>query len=324
MSVPAARTSEIGRPDSPHAPETLARPGLERRAEALAIVAAALFAIVFWVRLPGRLPSEADYQSLGRAISAEARPGDGVAFAPAWAERGKLFVGGLPTVTLPDLALEPEAERYARLWLIAEPDLPRSDAAATLRALDARLARTGEPRRFGPLSLSLYAPREGRRTRTDFVAQLGEATVSIRGAPPERCEAAPDGSGFLCPRGRWSYVRPEWHEFDFLARRCLWAHPVGPEPLELRFPKAELAHGFRGGMGLVGTAADSPNLAPVELAFLVDGAPAATLTLSPGQPGFHPFEIDLPGLVAGPHDVALRIATPNPAMRHFCFDAVAF
>ncbi|MHB1844136.1 MAG: hypothetical protein ACYCWW_04795 [Deltaproteobacteria bacterium] len=304
--------------------ERLAPPSPWQKLEALAIALAAVFAVGFWFWLPSRLPSKADYEALGRTLASEARPGDGVAFAPFWAERGKLFVHGLPTVALPGLENEPDAERFARLWVVGQPDLPRSDAAATLRALDGRLTPDGARRRFGPLSLSRYTPRAGRATTDDFVAHLGDAEASIGGETREPCQKEPGGQGFVCPRGSWNYIRPEWHEFDFLPRRCLWAHPVGPEPLELDFPGASVAHGFRGGMGLVGQAADDPRLAPVDLAFLVDGALAGEVTLGAGDPGFHPFELDIPGLSAGPHDVKIQVSSQNPARRHFCFDAVAF
>ena len=296
------------------------RPGLLRTLEALAILGAIAFALVFWARLPGRLPSEADYLAVQKTLTAEVQPGDGVALVPFWADRGKLFLHGLPIVALPDL--EADAERYPRLWLLAQPELPRSDAARTLRALDERLVPRGEARRFGPLSLSLYEPRPGRAATLDLTAHLAEAEVSIGGSSPVACVRA--GNGFQCPRGGWNHVAPEWHEFDELPRRCLWAHPVGEEPLSIAFAQAPIHGGLRGGFGLVGQAALLPNAAPVDLAVRIDGALVASLELAPGDPGWHPFELDLPGLAGRSHALALEVTSPNPGMRHFCVDAVAF
>jgi hypothetical protein len=290
--------------------------------EAAAVLAAVLFAFVYWLRLPGRLPSEEDYLALQHELVASAHPGDAVALLPFWADRGKLFVHGLPVIALPDLDREGDAERYARLWVLAQPDLPRSDAAGLLERLDARLVRQGPAKRFGPLSLSLYEPREGRGGSYDFLAHLSDAQVELGGDEPEACEASQ--GGFRCPRGPWNYVAPEWHEFDFLARRCLWAHPVGPQPLEVHYSQVPLRHGLRGGFGLIGQAAEVRQAAPVELAVDVDGSQAATLELSPGDPGWHAFELDLADLTPGSHDIAFRVSTPNPSQRHFCFDADAF
>ncbi len=255
-------------------------------------------------------------------LLAGARPGDGVAALPFWAERIKLFSRGLPVVALPRLAEDVESERYSRLWVLAQPDLPRSGAAAELEALDRELSRVSGPKRFGPLSLSLYEPRSGRAPSYDFLAHLGDAQVSIGGDEPADCAARP--GGFQCPRGPWNYVAPEWHEFDFLPRRCLWTHPVGPEPLRLRYSQVPLRGGLRGGFGIVGQAAEQKQGAPVSVAVLVDGSRSAELTLSPGDPGWHEFDLGLPGLGAGGHEVELDVSAPDPAMRHFCLDAVGY
>ncbi|MHB8420877.1 MAG: hypothetical protein ACYDCL_22605 [Myxococcales bacterium] len=305
------------------AAEPAPRPSsLTEALEAATVLAAVVFALGYWLLLPGRLPSERDYLAVQHELLANARPGDGVAVLPFWADRGKLFARGLPVVALPQLASEADAERYGRLWVLAQPELPRSDAPAELAALDRRLARAAEPRRFGPLSLSLYEPKPGRAPSYDFVGRLTDARVSIGGDDPAECQAVP--GGFQCPRGPWNYVRPEWHEFDFLPRRCLWAHPVGPEPLRLQWSQVPLREGLRGGFGLIGQAAEIPNAAPVSLAVVVDGAAQAELQLSPGDPGWHEFDLGLAGLSEGAHEVELDVSTPNPGMRHFCFDAVGY
>jgi hypothetical protein len=291
-------------------------------AEAAALLGAIAFSFLYWLRLPGRLPSEQDYLAVQHELVSSSRPGDGVAALPFWADRGKLFAHGLPVVALPHLAEQNEAERYGRLWALAQPDLPRSDAADELAALGFRLSRVGEPKRFGPLSLVLYEPKAGRATTYDFVARLADAQVSLGGDDPAECEARP--GGFQCPRGAWNYVRPEWHEFDFLPRRCLWAHPVGREPLRVRFGDVGLRGGLRGGFGLIGQAGELKQAAPVSLSVLVDGSEAAELVLSPCDPGWHEWDLGLPGLGAGTHAVEFDVATPNAGMRHFCFDAVAY
>jgi hypothetical protein len=309
-------------PDAAPAAGGATRPQPLAGIEAVVLLAAVLFALVYWLRLPGRLPTEQDYLAVQHELLAKAHPGDGIAALPFWADRIKLFSHGLPVVALPHLADDGEAERYARLWVLAQPDLPRSEAAAELEALGHRLARVEGPERFGPLSLSLYEPQPGRTPAYDFTERLADAQVSIGGDDPVDCEAVQ--GGFQCPRGPWNYVRPEWHEFDFLPRRCLWSHPVGPEPLRLHFSQVPLHGGLRGGFGLIGEAAELRQAAPVSLDVFVDGAETAELTLEPGDPGWHEFDLGLPGLAAGAHEVELDVTTPNPGMRHFCFDAVGY
>jgi hypothetical protein len=85
-----------------------------------------------------------------------------------------------------------------------------------------------------------------------------------------------------------------------------------------------LHHGIRGGFGLIGPAADFRQGAPVDLAVDVDGSPAAALELLPGDPGWHAFELGLPEVAPGGHEVTFRVTTANPSQRHFCFDADAF
>jgi hypothetical protein len=325
MTAPRAPAADVGAAGSATSPSPVLAPSLWLRLEVAVVLAAILFASVYWIRLPGRLPSEADYLAVQHELVGSAHPGDGVALLPFWADRGKLFLHGLPVIALPELAKEGDIERYPRLWVLAQPDLPRSQAARALADLDARLTRREPPKHFGPLSLSLYEPKEGRAGSYDFVARLADAQVDVgggAGSDPQACEAA--AGGFRCPRGSWNYVLPEWHEFDFLPRRCLWAHPVGAEPLEIRYSQVPLRGGIRGGFGLIGQAAELGQAAPVDLSIDVDGSQAASLELSPGDPGWHPFELGLAGLAAGTHDVTFRVTSPNPAMRHFCFDADAF
>ncbi len=307
---------------APAATETPATPTpLWHALEAGALLAAIAFALLYWIRLPGRLPTEENYLAVQHELVSQVHPGDGVALLPFWADRGKLFLHGLPLIALPDLANEADIERFPRLWVLAQPDLPRSQASRMLARLDQKLTRRDPPKRFGSLSLSLYEPKEGRAGSYDFLARLADAQVDVGGDNPQPCDAI--SGGFRCPRGQWNYVAPEWHEFDFLPRRCLWAHPVGAEPLEIHYSQVPLRGGVRGAFALIGGAAEIQRAAPVDLSIDVDGE-LSTLELSPGDPGWHPFELGLPGLAAGTHDVTFRVTASDAGNRHFCFDAEAF
>ncbi|HEX8699767.1 MAG TPA: hypothetical protein VF815_13070, partial [Myxococcaceae bacterium] len=56
------------------------------------LVVVALLCLLFYVRLPQRLPTEADYAAVKARIQAELRPGDAVLLFPWWAERARLYV----------------------------------------------------------------------------------------------------------------------------------------------------------------------------------------------------------------------------------------
>jgi hypothetical protein len=257
--------------------------------EAAIFLASLLYALIFWARLPGELPSDADYRALFAAMEQQGRPGDAFTVLPYWAQRARTYVHGIAFVAYPALASEPDAERYTRLWVIAQPDLPRSDAAESLRALDQKLERVGEPRRFGPLLLALYQPHPGRAGTYDFREHVADAQTSIAGAP-----------------------RLEWREFDYLPRRCIQA-PPGAAQVTFSYAGVPVSHGIRGGFGVVG------NAEPARLVFSVDGREAPPVDLVAGQRGWQHFEVPLPEVGSGDHTVDVAVSG-----RSVCFDAVAF
>lgn len=52
----------------------------------------ALLCLLFHLRLPGRLPSEADYRAAAERLQAEGQPGDAVLLFPWWAERARVYL----------------------------------------------------------------------------------------------------------------------------------------------------------------------------------------------------------------------------------------
>jgi hypothetical protein len=246
------------------------------------------YAIVFWLRLPGQLPDEKDYLALQVAVQREIQPGDGAAVLPFWAERAKLFLHGTPVLALPHLEVEADAERYARLWVIAQPELPHSDARDSLNALSQRLSLVHGPQRFGPLELWLFAPRPGRAATYDFVAHSGEA--QIQSPVP---------------------IRTEWREFDFLPRHCLLSQAGRAV---LHFEGVPIHNGLRVGLGSLG-----PSRADAEIQASVDGHPLQPLRLTEPGVGFQEAELAAGSLSGDTHSVDLTLLG-----RAVCADAVAF
>jgi hypothetical protein len=245
-----------------------------------------LYSLVFWVRLPTQLPTDADYLALQAAMQQDVRSGDAAAVLPFWADHAKVYLHGIPILGLPNLDTELDAERYARLWVVAQPSLPRSDASDTLAGLSRRLDVQGSPRRFGPLELWLFAPKPGRVVTWDFVAHPGDTQVQSNGP-----------------------VQIQWREFDFLPRRC---YVISGSQATLRFASVSVVHGLRVGLGV------APG-GGAQLAGSIDGRPLQPFAPATGGSAFQTHELPIEGIGPGDHVVELEVRG-----RGACLDAVAY
>jgi hypothetical protein len=223
--------------------------------------------------LPGAaLPQQADWAEAAAALRSVARPGDAVQPWPPWLERARLVIDAAPVVVEEDLAAG-DLFGVSRLWLLALPGVPFGGLERARRALASRGAvRLGELRRFGPLELEAWDLRAPEVT------------------------ADPLGHGPF--PGPW----PEWHEVQYVARRCRPFPPGSPaQPATLSLGgvqgrRIELRAGIIGGQAydfggrlrvdvvVVGAPGSAP-LAAIELGRTVDPAPAwlaASAELPPG------------------------------------------
>lgn len=300
--------------------------GMLLRLEAALAVAAALFALLFWLRLPSRLPSPRDWEDAARDIGSRAGPGDAVLLDPHWAERARLFVTAAPVLNLGRSPTRDDLAGYRRILLLSLPDLPRSDLAASLQRLEGmRFRRVDGPARHGALALTVLENQAVERPSFDFTGEIAQAKVYIR---------RPDGSEELCPlvdgrhpcpRAGWLNVGVETKEIALKPVRCLWAHPAGREPLVVEYPAAPLASALRVMGGLVGQVAfRTEQYAPVLLEVKIDGRQVAQLEFPPGAPGERRREIDTRALAGTRHLVQFEVSAADPGMRHFCFDAGAY
>ncbi|HZH75479.1 MAG TPA: hypothetical protein VEY88_05570 [Archangium sp.] len=187
----------------------------------------ALACLVFQLRLPGRLPSEADERAVADLLRAEARPGDAVLLFPWWTERARLY---LPS-ELPVYGYlgsdQDDLSAHPRIWVLGQPELPRADESGFRSAFLPQRTSVGAPRRAGNLELTLY--ENGRHRPRRFVASEAYAKARVWLESPEgtRRECTFDGRVHRCPGPPHLYVAPEWHEILYQPRRCLWMHPPG-------------------------------------------------------------------------------------------------
>jgi hypothetical protein len=281
------------------------------------VAATALISIVFWLRLPGRMPTDDDYRRANDLIASHLQPGDIIVLAPFWAQRGRQFLTAAPTYAGYDL--DDKYPGTHRQWLVALPDVPRFSLAETRDQLLSRGHSAGAGERVGELYVEPFAI-EGPKSVYSFLEHVPDAQVTIGGGRNEVCRDLPHGL-HQCPHGDWNRVQAGWHEMDERPVHCVWAHPIGQDPVQITYRDVPIPRGshFAGWGAFVGQAAATPNGAPVTMTIDVEGQPATSVTFT-NQFGKQPFEQTLPR-DAEKATVTLSVTTPNAGMRHFCFDA---
>ncbi|HEY3451856.1 MAG TPA: hypothetical protein VGK67_36195 [Myxococcales bacterium] len=296
------------------------------RLEAVAFVAAALLSIVFYLRLPSSLPSEADYLDAAREIGSAAKEGDAVLLDPHWAERARLFVKHLPVLNLHRHPVREDLRGYARLFVLSLPDLPRSDQAGTFAMLESfKFKKAGEPKRFGKLTVTQFDNTRLERPSFDFVSEAPRAKVYFRRGDGSEELCPEHGGHHPCPRAGWIDVREEIKEIDSKPLRCLWAHPSHNDPLVIEYPEAPLGKALDVVGGIVGQIVYRvEKYGTVKLAVKIDGKLMAEIDFPPGKPGEKRRSIDTSALAGTPHRVQFEVSADNPDMRHFCFAAGAY
>ncbi len=294
--------------------------GPARRLEAAFVAAASLLALAFWIRLPHTLPSEDDYRAAATRVARDFGPGDVVVLSPAWAERFRSFLDVGPVMAWPRPDRE-DFRRVRRVWLVGLPDAPRSEYDKTARSLGERLRRVVAAERFGHAAVALFENPQPREPLFDFGAQVASAQVSLG------TEACPwDGRAHRCRGPGWVYVANELHELEFLPRRCLWAHPAGAVPLEIRFPAASVGRvlDLRAGNASQVAWRQDPAWGPVTLTAYVARKRVGSMTVEVADGTRHEIEIDTSAFAGSTQEVAFAVAADRPGNRHFCFEATAW
>ena len=292
---------------------------MKRRLLAAIAIGTALlgvWATVFWLTLPGRMPTDADYQRANALIASHEQPGDVIVIAPAYAERGRQFLTAAPAMQGYDLAHDvyPGTKRQ---WLVALPELPRFSLARARRALAARGKSEGGER-VGNLWVEAFDVA-GPEVDYSFDDAVGGAAVSIAGRRPESCRFVGHGK-HQCSEGSWNYVQAGWHEVQERPFHCIWAHPVNDGVLTIRFPEVPLHGALHGRAAFTDLAPTLPHGAPVFVGVLAGSQRIASFQFD-NRPGLQSFDALLPAGLPPQGPVTFQVSTPNNAVRHFCFDA---
>ena len=302
-----------------------------------AILGAALFALVFHARLPSRLPSDAAYRQVAEVLAKEARPDDAILLFPWWTERARIWLPEDPRVVG---YLGSDADplvRHPRVWVLAQPKLPRADADAFWRVFAPGRRRQGEAREFGALQLTLF--ENGRHRPIRFSAPDEVQSAAARGeafgvsvyleAPDGRrtlCPLTGAGGAFRCPAAPHLYAATEWHEVLYEPRRCLYMHPPGGAARMI----AEFDRATLGGEALLEAgviwehaAKKGGRITPTTVAVedASSGARLAEVVLPPGVEGFQRARVSGDG---SGRPLRIAVSSLHPDARQICVDFTAF
>jgi hypothetical protein len=302
-----------------------------------AILGAAVFALLFHARLPSRLPSDDSYRQVAEVLAREALPGDAVLLFPWWTERARIWLAEDPPVVG---YLGSDADplvRHPRIWVLAQPNLPRADATAFWRVFAPGRRREGEARQFGNLQLTLFENGRHRPIRfsaTDEVESAiarGDASgVSVYLEAPDGrrtpCPLAGAPGAFRCSGPTYLYVRTEWHEVLYEPRRCLYMHaPGGVTRMVVELDRAALGGEALLEAGVIWehAAKKGGRITPTAVAVedASSGARFAEVILPPGTEGFQRARVSGEG---GARPVRIAVSSFHPDAREICVDFTAF
>ncbi len=283
---------------------------------AIVTALAGVWATLFWLRLPARMPTDSDYRRVNAFIESHERPGDIIVVSPHWAQDGRQFLTAVPVMAGYHLSTDvyPGTKRQ---WLVALPDLPRFSLETSRRALAARGKSEGG-RRIGHLWVEAF-DIAGPPVDYSFDDAVPGATVRIVGRRSVVCRNLGNGK-HQCPEGAWNYVRAGWHEVHYEPFHCIWAHPVNDGTLEITFPNVPIAGTLRGRAAFVDDAPSFKQGAPVLVGVEAGGRSIANFRFD-NRVGLQDFESPLPSGLPPTGPVTFSVSTPNNAVRHFCFDA---
>lgn len=280
----------------------------------------ALACLAFQLRLPGTHVADRDYQAVAQVLANEARPGDVVLLYPWWTERARIFVPeGLPVVGYQGSDAAP-LELHPRIWVLAQPNQPRSDLGRFMASFEGSRTPVGASRTFGNLTLQLFSNGRSRPLRLSAKEALPRATVYVEQPDGSRTPCPWNGRAHRCPTG--AEVLAQWHEIDFAPHQCLRLIPPGGRArLVIEFANFPASEAVELLAGYVWEKASyRGSVGDAELGLEVNGV-VTPLSLPQG-------ELRLKRVEAAnvPEGATVRVWShaENPAERDVCFELFGF
>lgn len=296
-------------------------PGLAAWAWVL-VAALAVFELVAHPMIRAATPSDESWESAAAFVRARYRSSDRIVAAPAWVDpivRSQL--GDLLSLRM---AAPPDPAGIERVWELSIRGASSRDAPAALEQdFDGVRVRMW----FTPSDELIY----------DFVDEIAAAEVKLvdangsRICPWRAAQPARGGleTGPMTPRERFVCdARRPWlwvgatvlSDLELQARRCIWQHPAGPDPVRVTFADVPLGDRILVRGGIDYQAERRRVHAPVTLRVWINERLAAELVHEDGD-GWAGLEIDTRAAGSEPATVRFETTADNPDARLFCWSA---
>jgi hypothetical protein len=264
---------------------------------------------------------ERDWAAAREYIAAQAKSEDLVAVAPRWADPiARQRLG--PELATVEREARPDESRFAHAVEV-------SIRGAHLSAL--RGWHRSAERRFGGITVTTWNNPAPARVIDDLVTLVGPDRLRVwqgdRACPFVHDSPQSGGLGFgpavpghrfVCPGGSFVGVSVV-ADLDYVARRCIYAPPLGAGPLRLQFAGVRFGRSLHGHHALYVEAERTPQGAPVTITFSVGGTTLGTVAHRDGD-GWKPFEFDTSERAGTEADLVAEIVSSGDR-RMYCFEA---
>ena len=287
-----------------------------------ALLSVAIAALLFQLTLPGRLVEERDYRALADTLRQESKPGDGVLLFPWWTERARPLISEfLPVVGYLDSDRDP-LRSFSRIWVLAQPRLPKADLSKFFENFGIDRAALGSPRWFGNLELLLFRNDRFRPKVFDAADSYAGAKVYLEQPGGTRQNCPFDGRAHRCPGPSELHVAAEWHELHYRPERCLWMPPPGgPTRLVAEFSGFRFSDWIRleGGMTWDRATFRGPSITAVSAGVEDErGQELLRVEFPPGVDLPQTVERTVPSGFVAPGTVKLWVQSDSAELRDLC------
>ena len=290
----------------------------------LLVSAVALFELGAQRAIRARVPSDESWEAASAFVRARYQPSDRIVAAPSWADpivRSQL--GDLLSLRM---AAPPDSVGIDRIWEIGlRGARSGNDSAALSEDFDGVRVRMWPT----PSDALVYDfVDEIKSAQVELVQGKRTKTCSLREASPSRggLEHGPmaPGERFVCGSRRpWLWVGATvLSDLELQARRCIWQHPAGPEPVRVTFPDATLGDRLLVHGGIDYQSERKRVHAPVTLRVWINGGLAGELIHEDGD-GWSGLEIDTSELDLERASVRFETTAADATARLFCWSASA-
>lgn len=290
----------------------------------VAIAALAVLELVAAASIRAAVPSDDSWASAAAFIRDRYQPGDRIVAAPVWAEPiVREHLGDLLSLRV---AAPPDEAGIQRVW-----ELGIRGASETRQPSEL-------DRRFDGVRVRMWT-RSSDELVYDFVAEVAGAQVElVEGEQARDCPSVNAGPGlgglgrgpmpperrFVCDSSRpWLWVGATvLADLQLRARRCIWQHPAGAEPVRVIYPEAVLGDRIVLSAGIDYGAERERRHGPVRLRVFIEDQLLGELIHEDGD-GWSSVVLETFGLGAGPAEVRFETTAEDPTARLFCWAASA-